>query len=155
MKTAGAAAAIVTPLLLLAQAAGPLSVAPIPMTSARRGAALDVALTAQLRAGYHTNSNKPSESYLIPLKLDWDVKAAPLDVIEVVYPQPRMEKYEFSDKPLSVYSGDFKIQTRFRAKADAPLGPAQIAGKLRYQACTDKDCLPPRTVPVSFTLNVK
>jgi hypothetical protein len=54
-----------------------------------------------------------------------------------------------------VFTGDFKIVTRFRPKPTAPLGPTQVTGKIRYQACTDKECLPPKTVPVSFTMNLK
>ena len=32
--------------------------------------------------------------------------------------------------------------------ASAPAGLGAVNGKLRYQACTDKMCLPPKTVDV-------
>ncbi len=140
--------------LLAAQAPGVLTIGSIPLTGAKRGEVVTIEATAQLRNGYHVNSNTPSESYLIPLKLTWDANL-PVETVEVVYPKPKLEKYAFAEKPLSVFSGDFKIVTKMRAKASAPMGPAQITGKLRYQACTDKECLPPKTVPVSFTMNVK
>ncbi len=113
---------------------------------------MEAKITAQLRPGYHCNSNTPSDDYLIPLKLNWT--AAPLAVAGVVYPKPQMEKYAFSDKPLSVYTGDFEIVTKFKVPASAPPGLAVISGKLRYQACTDRMCLPPKTVDVSLPVDV-
>ena len=120
--------------------------------TAKSGTVVSAKIVAQLRAGYHCNSDKPSEEYLIPLKLTWT--PAPLEVGEVVYPKPQMEKYSFSETPLSVYSGDFEIVTKFKVPASAPPGPAVLTGKLRYQACTDRMCLPPKTVDVSLPVTV-
>jgi hypothetical protein len=68
----------------LAQAPAVLTVASIPLTSARRGQVTTVEATAQLRSGYHVNSNTPSDAYLIPLKLTWDANL-PVEVVEVSY----------------------------------------------------------------------
>lgn len=129
-----------------------LTIAPPEKVAAKAGAEVPVKIVAQLKPGYHCNSDKPSEDYLIPLKLTWT--PAPLEVAEVVYPKPQMEKYAFSEKPLSVYTGDFDIITKFKVPASAPPGPAVLTGKLRYQACTDRMCLPPKTVDVSLPITV-
>jgi thioredoxin:protein disulfide reductase len=129
-----------------------LTIAAPPQLTAKAGTTVDAKITAQLRTGYHCNSNTPSDDYLIPLKLTWT--AAPLNASDVVYPKPQMEKYAFSDKPLSVYTGDFEIVTKFDVPASAPPGLAVISGKLRYQACTDRMCLPPKTVDVSLPVEV-
>jgi len=120
--------------------------------TAKSGTIASAKIVAQLRTGYHCNSDKPTDEYLIPLKLTWT--PAPLEVGEVVYPKPQMETYSFSEKPLSVYSGDFEIVTKFKVPASAPPGPAVLTGKLRYQACTDRMCLPPKTVDVSLPITV-
>jgi len=138
---------------LPAQSKGVLSVAPVDKLTIRRGATGEVKIKAQLQPGFHTNSNTPSEDYLIPLKLTWAKE--PLVAEQVVYPKPQMEKYDFSPTPLSVFSGDFEIVTRFKAPADARNGPAMMSGKLRYQACNSRECLPPRTVDVSVTLDIQ
>ena len=122
-------------------------------TPVKRNATAIVKVHAQLREGYHVNSNTPAEDYLIPLKLTWN--AAPLEVAGVEYPTPKMEKYQFSPKPLSVFSGDFEITTKFNVPAKAPNGPAILTGKLRYQACTDKLCLPPKTIDVPLTVDIQ
>ena len=113
----------------------------------------DVKLKAQLRTGFHVNSDKPSEDYLIPLKLTWAKE--PLQLEQIAYPKPQFEKYEFSATPLSVFSGNFEIVTRFKAPASAAPGPAIMNGKLRYQACNNKECLPPKTIDVAVTVDIQ
>jgi thiol:disulfide interchange protein DsbD len=129
-----------------------LSVASPAKVSAKAGSAVEAKLQVELRNGYHCNSDKPSDDYLIPLKLTW----APgvLQAGEVVYPKPQMEKYTFSEKPLSVYTGGFEIVTKFKAAAGAPAGLAMLTAKLRYQACTERMCLPPKTVDVSLPVEI-
>lgn len=113
---------------------------------------MEVKTTLQLRQGYHCNSNTPSDDYLIPLKLTWS--PGPLESPAVSYPTPQMQKFAFSDKPISVYSGDFAVTTKFKVAASANPGTAFISGKLRYQACNDRMCLPPKTVDVSVPVDI-
>lgn len=120
--------------------------------TAKAGSTVETKLSVQLRAGYHCNSNTPSEDYLIPLKLTWN--PGPLEQAQVVYPTPHNEKYAFSEKPLSVYTGDFEIATKFKVAASANTGTAFITGKLRYQACNDRMCLPPKTIDVSMPVDI-
>jgi DsbC/DsbD-like thiol-disulfide interchange protein len=115
---------------------------------------VQVPLKLSMRPGYHANSDKPSEDYLIPLRLTWDSKA-PLEAVEIVYPKAKLEKFEFTDKPISVVDGDFEIVTRFRRTPNAMPGPAFLSGRLRYQACNDKMCFPPRTIDVKVPLLVQ
>ena len=149
-------AALVSALCLpLLPAAGRnvLSIADPPPVTVKRGGEAVLALRAKLLPGYHVNSNTPSDEYLIPLKLSW--QAAPLEVIAVDFPDPVLEDYSFSDGKLSVFTGDFDIKTTFRAPATAPPGAHTITGKLSYQACSDKLCLPPKTLPVRVEIRVE
>jgi hypothetical protein len=72
-----------------------------------------------------------------------------------VYPKGSLEKYSFSDKPLSVVTGEFSIATKFGVPASASSGPAAQTGTLRYQACDNKSCYPPKNVPVNITVNIQ
>jgi len=118
-----------------------------------KGATAVVTLKAALPPGFHANSNTPSDSYLIPLTLKWT--GGPLQADGVTYPKAALEKYSFSDKPLSVVTGEFTIATKFKVPADAPTGPAAENGTLRYQACNDRMCFAPKTVPVSISLSIE
>jgi len=117
----------------------------------KKGATVDVKVTATLNEGFHLNSHTPTEDYLIPLTLKWE---GPLEEVDVVYPKPTMEKYAFDDKPLSVLTGQFVLTTKFKAPAGANPGPVTLNGKIRYQACNNNSCFPPKTVPVSLTVQV-
>ena len=130
-----------------------LKVEPLPTVKAAKGKTATVVVKASLPSGYHANTNKPTEAYLIPMTLKWT--AGPLELDSVEYPKGGLEKYSFSDKPLSVVTGDFSITTKFKVPAAAASGPAAQNGTLRYQACDNKACYPPKNVPVSFTVNVE
>lgn len=130
-----------------------LTVAPPAKVAAKRSAAAEARVPVALAPGYHVNSNTPSEEYLIPLKLTWG--PGPLESPEVVYPKPAMERYSFSPKPISVFTGKFELLTKFKVSATAAPGPGVMTGKLRYQACNDKACFPPRTVEVRLPYQVE
>jgi len=117
-----------------------------------RGQTAEETLTFYLRAGYHVNSNKPNDDYLIPLRLTW---TGPLEAGEIVYPESGTEKSSFTEKPLSVYSGTFRIVTKFQAPASAASGTVTMTGKLRYQACNDHECLRPQTVSIQAPVEIR
>jgi len=112
-----------------------------------------VTLKASLPSGYHANSNTPTEAYLIPLTLKWT--GGPLQSEGITYPKADMEKYSFSEKPISVVTGEFSITTKFKVPADVQNGPAAQTGTLRYQACDNKACYPPKTLPINVTVSVE
>ena len=130
-----------------------LTVAPPAKVMAKRGGTADGKISVSLLPGYHVNSHTPSEEFLIPLTLKWSGGA--LQTGEVVFPKPSQEKYEFSDKPLSVYTGNFELVTHFRVPAKAPGGPGSMLGKLRYQACNNNACFPPKTVDVTLPYSIQ
>lgn len=130
-----------------------MRVTPPAAVKAKKGTDADVTVTAILPPGYHANSNTPTDAYLIPLTLKWS--AGPLEPGAITYPKPSMEKYSFSDKPLSVVTGQIPITTKFKVPATASAGMAAQNGTLRYQACNDRMCFPPKTVPVSISLTIE
>lgn len=124
----------------------------MPKIAGKAGATVVLPMELQLANGYHVNSNTPSDPYFIPLTLKWDEGA--LRVKAVKFPAPFNEKFAFSDKPLSVFKEDFKVITTLEVPANTAAGEVVLSGKLRYQACSDKACLPPRTITVSATVQV-
>jgi thioredoxin:protein disulfide reductase len=117
-------------------------------TTAKRSGAFSAKFIVEIKQGYHVNSHKPVEDYIIPLRLTWDKNA--FEFVETVFPQPKMEKYQFSKELVSVFSGSFEIVSKFKVPANAPQGPGLLSGKLRYQACTETMCLPPKTIDVKM-----
>ena len=138
---------------LFAQGLNPLSVEPPHKMTVLRGQSATIKLQAKIEPGYHVNSNKPHEEYLIPLRLT--MNADPLVVESVKYPAGRDEKYTFSEKPLSVLTGNFEIAITVKAPANIEPQMHVLLGKLRYQACSDKACLAPKTLEVHITADVR
>jgi thiol:disulfide interchange protein DsbD len=139
--------------VVFGQMAPTLTVAPPPTVKAQKGSVTAITVRAVLPPGFHANSNTPSDAYLIPLSLKWTT--GPLQAGEVAYPKATLEKYSFSDKPLSVVTGEFSITTKFKVPADAAGGPSAQNGTIRYQACNDRMCFAPKTVPVTIALNIE
>jgi DsbC/DsbD-like thiol-disulfide interchange protein len=122
----------------------------------KAGSTSEVKLKLALAAGYHVNSNKPSDKYLIPLKLTWNPPSnqSPAEAAEVVFPKPQFEKVSFSPNPLSVFTGEFELVTRFKVPGTASPGPAALIGKIRYQACNDRACLTPKNLDVAMQVDI-
>jgi hypothetical protein len=126
-----------------------VSLEPVP-----RGKEFQVAVVADIRSGYHVNSHKPSDEYLIATTLTPQLPAG-FQVLDTIYPAGRQEKFSFSpNKPLDVYTGSVTFKLRVVAQADAPIGVVNIPTILRYQACNDTTCLPPVKIPVDVRVDV-
>ena len=139
--------------LLLATAAAALqigfsaaSIEPSPGIAIEEAGPLRVPVAVRIRRGYHVNSDRPNEPYLIPTSLTWD--SPPFPVHSVDYPPAEQVRYDFSDEPLSVFSSRIEIVTTFRVES-VPDGIDELRGQFRFQACNDRACLPPRTIPVT------
>ena len=103
-------------------------------------------------AGFHVNSDKPKEEFLVPLSLTWTSTGA-LDPGAVIYPKPTIEKV--GDQQLLVFTGKFDLLANFKIGSSASAGPGSAAGKLRYQACNSNTCFPPKTIAITVPYQVQ
>jgi uncharacterized protein YcnI len=126
-----------------------VSLDPVP-----RGKTFDVAIVVEIARGFHMNSHKPTDPYLIPTTLTPQLPAG-FELVDTIYPDGSKEKFAFSpNKPLDVYTGKVTLRLRLSARADAPLGAATLPITLRYQACNDTTCLQPVKVPVDAKFEI-
>ena len=117
------------------------------------GDTLELPLRLEITPGFHINAKKPTLDYLIPTKLKWTSKE--FQLLDVDYPPA--ERYTFSfapGKPLKVYQGTISIRSRFHVPGRTPTGKVTLRGVLRYQACDDNACYPPKKVPVEALVHV-
>ena len=110
-----------------------------------------VTLHFRIEQGLHINSHTPSGEFLIPTVFsipgDEKVKLKAAD-----YPSGALITLPSDPKnKLSVYTGEFVIQ----AMIVAPQGNHLVQGKLRYQACNNSQCLPPKTITVPIDVIAK
>lgn len=128
--------------------------APIDNVQVHAGATKDLSLDFRIGPEFHINSHTPHSELLIPTVLKLNA-STPITVAEVKYPAGHDVTFPFSpDEKLSVYSGDFSIETVFRAPANASAGTYPVKGELRFQACDHSACYPPKTLPIQFQVTV-
>jgi thioredoxin:protein disulfide reductase len=127
-----------------------VSLDPVP-----RGKEFQAAVVVKINTGYHMNSHKPSDSYLIPTTVTPQLPDGFTLVGEPSYPLGKNEKFPFSpDKPLNVYTGSVTFRLKMTADEKAALGKASIPVTLRFQACNLSACLPPVKIPLTLDLQV-
>lgn len=110
------------------------------------GKTSDVALHFRVAQGLHINSHTPRDQYLIPtafsipdglgVKLDKTDYPAGAEITLTSDPQTKV----------SVYTGDFTIETKVTAEA----GNHLVEARLHFQACNETSCMPPKTIPVAI-----
>jgi DsbC/DsbD-like thiol-disulfide interchange protein len=138
------------PLCLLAQQ-NKLAVRPPEQIPAKRGKPLVETLKVVVQPGFHVNSDKPKDEFIIPLKLTWN--DGPLEAESTSYPKP--EEIQVGGQKLTVFTGTFNIQTDFKVPEHAQAGTTIMTGKLRYQACNNQMCFRPATVDVRLPIVIE
>lgn len=130
-----------------------VTLAPAPLTTIVQGKPGNVDLQFRVGSGFHINSNTPKSEFLIPTVLKMD---PPTDIAigRVTYPQGEEMSFPFApEEKLSVYSGDFILSVLVRPLHVLP-GKYMLHGSLRYQACDNAACYPPRQLPVQFEVRI-
>ena len=104
-----------------------------------------LALDVRVRDGWHINAHDPSQAYLIPTELTVEPQPG-VTVAAIDYPDAVVRSLRFAPgELLRLYEGRITIGVHLNGVA-----AGSLVGRLRYQACNDETCLPPRTVPVTF-----
>jgi len=142
----------------VAQMVKPESVVQVRLEPARvelaGGGAADFIMVATIQEGFHINSNKPAQDYLIPTRVEL-AEAAGFELEKVDYPAGALKSFGFApDEKLSVYEGTVKVRGRLRAKS-AAAGAHTLRLVFHYQACNDQICLRPAQREVKLTVQVR
>ena len=127
-----------------------VSVAPSDPLTVKHGEPAKEVLKAVVLPGFHVNSDKPRDEFLIPLKLTWN--AGPLEAKSISYPKP--EEMDLNGQKMVVYTGTVPIETQFWWRK-TPKGAATVTGKLKYQACNNQMCFRPATIDVHFPVVIE
>ena len=105
-----------------------------------------VSLHFRIAQGLHINSHTPREEYLIPTAFSIP-EGAGVRLDGAVYPAGTDFALPLDPKmKLSVYTGEFTIEARIVATA----GDHLVEAKLRYQACDNNACMPPKTITAAI-----
>ena len=120
---------------------------------AQPGRPVRVSIVIDIPPGFHINSNRPLESYLIATS----VKVEPENGLRagaVTYPRPLLRSFKFSQKQLSVYEGQVRLKFNVTLPANYTDDSAKIKARVRLQSCNDEVCFPPKNHDVSLKIEV-
>lgn len=120
----------------------------------RRGRAVKASVVMDIPSGYHVNSSKPLEKFLIPTQLKVEAPDG-IRVGPVSYSRAVLRKFKFSKNNVSVYEGRAPMRVTLTVPAGASTGSKELTVRLRYQSCNDEVCFPPQTKELSLWLNVE
>ena len=115
------------------------------------GGTATLTFTIEVARGYHVQANPPSEDYLIATKLE----LAQSDGLAYGPPAfPQAKTHQLMEMELATYDGTFGVTVVVSASPNATIGERNIQCALRYQACDDRSCLPPKSFTFELALRV-
>jgi thiol:disulfide interchange protein DsbD len=131
-----------------------VSVAPVQAVTVTPARPAVATVRLRVAPGFHINSSRPSSDLLIPTVLT--VSAVPqVRVGKVAYPPGR--DFTLSIAPgekLNVYTGEVALTVPLTAARPPAPGAYTLKAELRYQACDDSSCYPPRTIAFEIPVTV-
>ncbi len=117
-----------------------------------RGKAARATVVLSIPGGLHVNSNRPNSEYAVATVVR--ASAPGVKIGPVSYPRGRNRKFSFSENTINVYEGrtsfgfNITVPTTFRGNR------VSVRVAVKYQACTDEVCYPPKTKEVTLTARV-
>lgn len=113
----------------------------------------EATITLDIAEGYHIHANPASDKYYIPTAVTAAAQEG-LTPGKPTYPKSVTHKFEFFDKPLSVYEGRAVIKLPLSADKSAAKGRHTLNANIRVQPCNDQTCLPPRDINAAIPVVV-
>jgi DsbC/DsbD-like thiol-disulfide interchange protein len=121
--------------------------------SLERGEAGRGSIVLNIPGGLHVNSNRPASEYSIPTVVTVRGPRG-VRVTGVTYPRGKNRKFQFSENLINVYEGRVNFPFRVTVPANFRGNSVRLTATVRYQACTDEVCYPPKTRTVVIKARV-
>ncbi|HKF21123.1 MAG TPA: protein-disulfide reductase DsbD domain-containing protein [Candidatus Angelobacter sp.] len=131
-----------------------VTVDPVDPVTVRMGSSAPMQITLHVQPGYHINSNKPLTEELIPTQIHF-TPPEDLVIAKVQYPAGVLTSFPFDPTTkLSVYSGNVTVKAAVLPAPKAGAGTYTVHAEVKYQACDNNACYPPKRVPVAFDVKI-
>lgn len=132
-----------------------VSADPVDTVFVRPGHSTPVTFTFHVTPGYHINSNKPIAEELIPTQVHFSLPGSDIVIGRIQYPPGQLMSFPFDPtQKLSVYSGAVNVKGLVVSPPSASTDTYTVHGELKYQACDNNACYPPKKLPFAFNVKV-
>jgi thiol:disulfide interchange protein DsbD len=129
-----------------------VSIGKIKAVSLKVGKEGELVIPAAVLKGHHIQANPATLPNLIPTELSLETLEG-IEVKPTVYPKSKPWRLASAGKEIQTFDGKVEFKVGVVAKNVKP-GKYELKGSLRYQACDEKNCFFPSTVPVTVPLTV-
>ncbi len=119
----------------------------------KRGGSVKGTIVLSLPGGLHANSSRPGAENLIPTTVK--LSAVGAKVSGVSYPRGKNRRFSFSENTLNVYEGNTAFGFNLTVPANFKGNVVRVRAVVRYQACTDEVCYPPKSKEITLTAKVQ
>lgn len=136
---------------LFAQKLDPIHWALGPIAETKAGAELKIPVRAKLDEHWHLYSlttpppPKPTKIQVL--------EGSPIEILRVEQPAPLRKRDINFGSDTETFDGAVEFTVFAKALKDIPANASDLSVEVRYQACDDKQCLPPRKKQVSYDAN--
>lgn len=117
------------------------------------GEVFKLAVKLKINSAWHINANPVSDEFLLPTTLVIDENEH-IRTLGTFYPHPEKGKFEYSEVELEIYSGQVILGALLQSTQDLAPGILKLKGKVSYQACNNRFCLPPKTLELEVLVKI-
>lgn len=118
-----------------------------------RGGSARGTIVMDIPGGLHVNSNRPNSEYAIPTTVR--ITAPGAKIASIGYPRGKSRRFQFSEDAINVYEGRTVFNFNVSVPANYKGNTVRVRAVVRYQACTDEVCYPPKNKEITLTARVK
>ena len=118
-----------------------------------RGGSARGTIVMDIPGGLHVNSNRPNSEYAIPTTVRLTAPGA--KIASIGYPRGKSRRFQFSEDAINVYEGRTVFNFNVSVPANFKGNAVKVRAVVRYQACTDEVCYPPKNKEITLTARVK
>ncbi len=118
----------------------------------KRGGSVRAVLVMDIPSELHVNSNRPNSEYSIPTTIT--VSGTGIRLSRINFPPGKNRKFEFSDNPVNVYEGRVRFPFTVTVPATFKGNTIRVRAVVKYQACTEEVCYPPKNKDITLTARV-
>jgi DsbC/DsbD-like thiol-disulfide interchange protein len=125
-----------------------------PKLAAEPGKKIVIDLSAEIQEGWHVYGLEQSPGGPTPLRVTLDENGIVLSAGAASGSAPTRKQDQSFNLETQLYNRSFVLHVPIQVKPHPPAGKQLVPVSVRFQACSDRMCLPPRTVHLSAPIEI-
>lgn len=115
------------------------------------GGSYPILFRIRISSPWYIHGAREGKDGLIPTRLSFTGSPG-VKVEQIRFPEPQKKKFPYAEEPIEVFSGEIAVRAELLVSREVSTGKRAIKGRLSYQACSSRSCLPPEGVPIRLSL---